>query len=123
MKATLKIEAIVSTDDDQKNLLWKEDDDTLNTIVRTDLTVQSSGVATVGAAATFSVPFGDVVGGRILKLSTDAEVTVSLSGGTAITVVGTSSYRGLIALHGEFTSITVIAGVAAANVRYCVVGI
>ena len=123
MKATLKIEAIVSTDDDQKNLLWKEDDDTLNTVVRTDVTVQSSGVATVAASASFSVPFGDVTTGYILKLTSDAEITVIFNGGAeTITVKGTAAYRGLLALHGEFTQIDLTA-VAAANVRYCVVGV
>jgi len=124
MRATLKIEAIVSTDADQKNLLWKENDDTLNTVIRDDLTVENSGVATLAIAATFAVPFGDVVGGRILKISTDASIVVTLNGAAAgLTVVGDSSYRGLLALHGEFTSISILCGAAAANVRYCIVGI
>ncbi len=123
MKATLKIEAVVSTDADQKNLLWKEDDDALNTVVRTDLTVENSGVATVALGATYTIPFGDVVGGRILKISSDAEITVKLNGSSdGIVVKESGAYRGLLALHGEFTSITVTA-VAAANVRYCVVGV
>lgn len=123
MRAEMKIELVVSTDDDQKNILWKEDDDTLNTIVRSDLDVHSSGVATVAALATFAVPFGDVTTGKILKISSDEEITVKLNGSSdAITVVGNSSYRGLLALHGSFTSVSITAGASAADVRYCVVG-
>jgi hypothetical protein len=124
MKATMNIEVVISTDADQKQLLWKEDDDTLNTIVRTDVTVQNSGVATVAAAGTLAVPFGDVTTGYILKISSDESITVKLNGGSeTITVVGNSSYRGLLALHGSFTAVSVTAGATAANVRYCIAGV
>jgi hypothetical protein len=124
MKATMAVEVVISTDTDQKNILWKEDDDTLNKVIRTDFTVQSSGVATVAAGVTFTVPFGDIATGYLLKISADASVTVKLNGSSdGITVVGDSSYRGLLALHGSFTAVTVTAGAAAANVRYCVAGV
>jgi len=126
MKAQAQVAMTVATDDDLKDILWKYTDEALNTIIRTDLTTHSAGVARLASTdlANHTVPFGDVAVGALLFISTDVEVTVLLNAGAeAITIKPSGSYRGMLFLHGAFTSAIITKPTTGtANVRYCVVG-
>jgi len=126
MKATAQVDLIVATDDDLKNILWKETDESLNKIIRTDLTVHSAGVARLASTGSnFTIPFGDIITGKILFISSDVEVGVKIdASATAVTVSPSGSYRGFLMLHGSFASALVVKpSTGTANVRYCVVGL
>lgn len=127
MRATLEADIIVSSDADAKNILYKETDETLNKIIRDDLTLQSSGTAILAASeANYTLPMGKVVRGRVLLIKTDKSIGVKINGAAAgITVAPYGAYSGLLVMHGEFTSVSVTNNdtAVAATVRYCFVGL
>jgi|2_EtaG_2_1085320.scaffolds.fasta_scaffold73439_2 hypothetical protein len=121
----LDVDIEVALDSDYKNLLFKMTDDTLNTVIRTDLTVHSAGVAQVAASpGTFTVPMGDVLTGNLVVIKSDKEIRVTLNGGAEyVTVKPSGSYKGCLVLHGEITAVSVAnQATAAAQVEYCIVG-
>ena len=123
--AKLDADLTVALDSNYRNILWKFTDDTLNTVIRTDLTVQSSGVAQVAATTTYALPMGKVVKGKVVLVKVDQECRVRLNGGTEyITVKPSGTYKGLLQLHGEITAISVQNQHAtlATQVEYCIVG-
>lgn len=123
--AKLDVDFVVALDSDYKNLLFKLTDDVLNTVIRTDLTVHSAGVAQVAASpGTFTVPMGDVLTGKLVVIKADQEVQVTLNGGSEyVTIKPSGAYKGAMTLHGEITAVSVAnQGTVAAQVEYCIVG-
>jgi hypothetical protein len=126
LTAKLETDLIVSLDTDQKNTLWSMTDTALNQIVRSDLTVYSAGVASVAASASMTLPLNDVAAGKILILRSDKRVGVKINGSVTEIVIGPSgTYKGLMVVHGEFTTVIVTNKdtVNATQVEYCFVGL
>jgi len=121
----LDVDFTIALDSNYKNILAKFTDDTLNTIIRTDLTVYSQGVAQVAVSpGSFTVPMGDVLTGKILLLKVNQEVNVRLNGSvTDINVKPSGTYKGILVLHGEFTAILVTnAAATACQLEYAILG-
>jgi hypothetical protein len=124
MKATAQVEFIVATDVDLKNILWKETDEALNKVIRTDCDTYSAGVAKVSTAADFTIPMGDVLKGKMLYISTDVAIGVKINASTVVIPVEPSgSYRGILFIHGNITAAIIVKPTTGtADVRYCIVG-
>jgi len=126
LKAKLKVDATISLDDDQKNLIWSMTDTALNQIIRSDMTVHSAGVVSVAALGTVVIPMGDVGHAYMVIVQVNRECKVIVNGGAEkITVKAYGSYKGLFVLHGEITALSVenMESTAAAQVEYCLVGV
>jgi hypothetical protein len=126
LTAKMKVDLVLSLDEDQKNLLWSFTDTALNQIVRSDMTVHSAGVVRIAALATVAIPMGDVGHGYMVLIATDKEVQIKVNGGTdKVTVKPYGSYKGLWVLHGEITAVSVEnkESTAVAQVEYCIAGI
>jgi len=128
LKANPKID--VARDSGYKQILWQRKDDSLNQIIRTDLTEQSSGVLVLtpsgGATPSRTIPLGSMTTGNFLHLQCDQEVTLVFNGGAeTLTVKGLGTYPGFITLHGEFTAIVVANQSAAESceVDYLLLGV
>lgn len=127
LTAKLEVDLVVSTDDEQKNVLWGMSDKSLNQIVRDTLTVHSAGVASIAAAGSLTIPMGDVGTGAILHMRSDREVVVKLEAGAEeqVTIKPQGAYKGILVIHGEFTGVVATNkdGTNSAEVHYCIVGV
>jgi hypothetical protein len=118
---------VVSQDADEKICEFKREDDNLTTVIETFDVEQSGNLVLNAAEANYALPMGKVVGGRILYIEADRQVTVRLDGEATGHVIGAPSTgtKAKLYLRGTFAAAPLITNNDAtniANVAYAIVG-
>lgn len=120
------IQLLATLDTDEKQVEFKRQDETLNTVIRSDLTkgLTQSRVIAFGATDE-AISFGDIATAKFLYIESDLALTMKINGGTEVfKLEPTSGARAKFLWEGEFTAVTFSNASADtdANITYLVAG-
>jgi hypothetical protein len=124
--AKLIPQVLLARDSVYKNILWDRRDPNYMQILRSDLTEHGEGGIELPVSVTpVTIPMGGVTTGAILMILSSQSVNVFLNSSvTAIPLVPSGVYPGLLLLHGSFTGLTVVnLGTSVASLEYLIVGV